>query len=196
VACCPDYSQEIQLEALGELSSQEDRRRLERHLQVCDQCREELNALKVLLGRIQDALPAPLTIPAESERNVWGAITRWLEESAQRNHEAGPLDSLWQRLSWRPLMAAAAAVLIIALGVAYLQPWRGTQETVSIEIMKQEERTIVENLDLLRNLELLESMDEVEALVRVLDKSSPPHGTQPDQGIPGARLRWEGRVWV
>ncbi len=96
---------------------------VEQHLRACLDCRSELESFRTTALLLQlRAVPEP---PAEYWEQTWDKIrvrtqARVLPLRAEA-HQPAPV---WLRLvqvTWRPLLVAAASLLIVALGLTALQ---------------------------------------------------------------------------
>lgn len=112
----------------------DERARFEAHLATCADCREEVASLReaaALLGTdpveppssVRDAVLAGIASvrplpPVTSESAHTAASTTGDELAARRARR-----SLAQRLARTPLLVAAAAVLLLAVGTALVRPW-------------------------------------------------------------------------
>jgi len=114
---CFSKRKPIALLALGELDEREAHS-LRSHIQSCAGCRQYLEELSGLAGRLDTVNRSPALAPSPSFHRNW--VSRL---------KAEPSASLWQilteRLSWRmalPALGAAAALLILTLSLLHRQP--------------------------------------------------------------------------
>lgn len=94
---------------LGELA-QEESRQIAEHLIACQRCRQQYDEVKlgVAFASRLETLPAP--------KDLWLKFSSGLE--------GAPLPSARSRRVWRPLLAAAAAVLIVLILGSTWYAWR------------------------------------------------------------------------
>ena len=99
------FHEDIGAYLLGALGEGE-RRSFERHAETCDECREELERLRpaaeALPGSVEQLAPPP------------GLKARLMAEVEPRPQRPRP------RLAWRPVLAAAAAAVLILIGATQL----------------------------------------------------------------------------
>ena len=99
------FHEDIGAYLLGALGEGE-RRSFERHAETCDECREELERLRpaaeALPGSVEQLAPPP------------GLKARLMAEVEPRPQRPRP------RLAWRPVLAAAAAAVLILVGATQL----------------------------------------------------------------------------
>lgn len=96
---------------------------VEQHLRGCLDCRSELESYRTTALLLQlRAVPEP---PAEYWEQTWDRIhARAQARVLPLRAEADQPAPVWQRLvqvTWRPLLIAAASLLIVALGLTALQ---------------------------------------------------------------------------
>lgn len=181
---CDRYQERLWLDAHGELPP-EGRIELAGHLAACPGCRQEQRALHHLIRHASAAAPPPALTAAESTR---------LTANVLRALEAGQARKPWRLPSFRAPMPAwfrtAAAFAMIAAVVAGVgvgvgtgfRALRGVDAPLrTAAAPSQEERILIENLEVIENLDLLEELDDLEKLVRVADM--PVNGeAPPDRG--------------
>jgi anti-sigma factor RsiW len=99
------FHEDIGAYLLGALGESE-RMSFARHAEACDECREELERLRpaaeALPGSVEQLAPPP------------GLKGRLMAEAEPRSRRPRP------RLTWRPVLAAAAAAVLILVGVTQL----------------------------------------------------------------------------
>ncbi len=98
-----------------------ERRRAERHLVGCPDCRGRLASLRVAVDTLRTAAEVPAVVP-ESFRSLWPDLARQIRESRR------PATFPWARLLTSPTFALAAT-LLITVGTATLWPLVSTQTT-------------------------------------------------------------------
>lgn len=99
-----------------------DRRRTERHLVTCPECRRHLSALRDVLGTLHRAAEIPALRPGD-DRPLWPALARQIRESRRSSPFAIP---------WRPAISptfALSATLLLTLVAALIWPDRAAQRT-------------------------------------------------------------------
>lgn len=187
---CDRYQERLWLDAHGELPP-EGRIELTGHLAICPGCRQEERALHHLVRKAAAAGRPPALTAAESGR---------LTANVLRALEAGQARKPWRLPSFRAPMPAwfrtAAAFGMIAAVVAGVgvgfRAFRGADDPIrTAAVPSQEERILIENLEIIENLDLLEELDDLEKLVRVADM--PVKGeTPPDRSRPTDKDRVSG----
>jgi anti-sigma factor RsiW len=121
------------------------------HVQACPRCRRVLEGLRGADEAVRQ-LPAPEP-SAEFERAFWNQVTT-LEQK-----RAGPS---WLKAwlgAWRPLTAAATAMLLAA--GAYMTLHHRNQGRSAEEVFIAENAEFLNDYDLICHLELLEAWDEL-----------------------------------
>ena len=93
--------QELISRLLDEDLNRDEREALERHLEDCTECRTMFDAFSAVSGALQEDLAEP---PESIRENVMGQLRR--EQMVRRN-----------RRPWRTALTAAAAALLVALGL-------------------------------------------------------------------------------
>lgn len=125
-----------------------ERRQVEQHLQLCPDCRTELDSLRGFLTQI------PTTRPELSTAELQKFSARVMQKLPHRRLCGNPA------LSWA---LATAVVVMLTLG---LWPQREAPVSapagIAAPIMAEQE--VVEQLELLQNLELLENLDLLQQL--------------------------------
>lgn len=103
----------LPLMAGGELAGH-DRRKAERHLIGCPDCRKHLDSLHEALGALHALASAPA--PAAEAPSLWPALARQIRETRR------PAPSFWATLGLRPVgwlgaaLAASLLVVVVAAG--------------------------------------------------------------------------------
>ena len=161
---CPDRKEILWLDVYGELGPN-DRAAWEKHLEICEGCRQEREQLISLLQSVKTNTPSPV-LSREEERTLSRSITREL----RRDRE----ERWWQKRLWgvpyRLVPAvAAASILVVVFGWFSMKGFRSPSSVRSFSNLTSEEQVLVKDLDLLRNLELLEEMDTLQKLVGAVD---------------------------
>lgn len=115
---CAWMQARLPLMAGGELVGP-DRRRIERHLLVCRNCRERLAGLREAVDALRTAAELPPVMPGRP--SVWPALARQIQESRR---PVAPLawSFLQPRVAW--ISTAAATVGLLLASVWMLQPSR------------------------------------------------------------------------
>lgn len=134
----------------GQLSER-DRGRVARHLEICERCREEYAAVCALNRLVGDM--------GESEPSSGFASGFW-RKLAQT--ERPKPKTLWPGLrQWgsRPVWAAAAATVVLAVGLLF---YRQTPRTPFSASDSNAAFMIAEDLELYESLEMIEHIDMLE----------------------------------
>jgi len=93
-----------------------DRRRVERHLIGCPQCREHQTSLGRSLDVLRTVAATPLA-PSTGVSSLWPALERQIRESRRPAPAPGfvlPFGLVWPRSSLRPALGLAAGLLLAA----------------------------------------------------------------------------------
>lgn len=124
---CKNYRENIILYLYGELSDQKARR-LERHLETCAECAQDLAYTRAVFHLMEEA-DTEVQPQADWEK-CWGSIRSGIQEEIPKKKPA----ALFPR--WVP--AAAAIVLVFALGIYLGRFWPSSQP----EMAAQEEGAV------------------------------------------------------
>ena len=106
-----EFADKLEAYALGQLSEPE-KLDVESHLQVCAACADEVRAIDEVLQAIAESTP-PVQPPASLRQRVLAAVA---EVPQERARVSAPVD-VPRRSAWRMVPLAAAAVLVLAVGV-------------------------------------------------------------------------------
>ncbi len=134
---------------IDEELSKDEKRELDRHLENCDSCRNELqellqtNSLLVGMAEVEpsDGFSRAFweKVDAHEEKNKQGFITSFFE------------------ILWRPRFAAAAMLVLIIAGVVIFQNDIGKvaneEMILAVDLEMLVEFELVDNLDILENLD-------------------------------------------
>ncbi len=169
---CSDHEETLWLDVYGELDPKE-RPAWEKHLEVCEGCRQERTGLLRLLQTVKANMPSP-ELSREKADALITSITRKLRGEGE--------ETWWRKRLWgmpkRFIPAvAAASVLIVALGWFSMRGFRSPFSVGSMSNLKSGEQILVKDLDIIKNLELLEEMDTLRKLVQVVDYGDVPSHT-------------------
>ena len=161
---CQDHQETLLLDVYGELAPKE-RSAWERHLEVCEGCRQERERLLHLVHRLKETMPSPRVSPERASA---------LADSIKRNLRGERKKRWWEKELWglqNRLIPALAAVclLIVAFGWFSLREYRPSLPFWEISNPNSEEQRIATDLELIKNLELLEEMDVIQKLVHVVN---------------------------
>jgi len=129
---------------LGDSAADADAARA--HLEACDRCRAERDALGRVLGAVELAVPEPA--PGYEDR-VYAVVTERIGDPAGSRSGS----SFWSLSGLRPLLAAAAVVLVATLAF-----WFGREQGRSEQALSAEQR---ERILLLAVSEHLERSERV-----------------------------------
>lgn len=103
-----------------------ERREVEEHLPECGSCMKDVYELHRALEEVVESLP-PVTPPAALRQRVLAAVATESQEPVRRERRVGIVQQPRRPLSaWMPL--AAAAVLVLAIGVAAFRLDRSRRE--------------------------------------------------------------------
>lgn len=183
---CDRYQERLWLDAHGELPP-EGRIELTGHLANCPGCRQEQRALRHLIRQAAAVGPPPALTAAESAR-LTANILRKLEAKHSRKPWRiasfwGPMPAWFRMAAAFSMIAAVAAGIGVGIGTGF-QALRGAAPPLrTAAIPNQEERILIDNLEVIENLDLLKELDDLEKLVRVADMpangEAPPDRSQP-----------------
>jgi anti-sigma factor RsiW len=149
---CKGYEHDLLAHLDGRLDH-ENTARVERHLGDCPACRKEAAAMRET-WRLLGYLPG---------RNLSGRLPERLLEAARLQLE---VEKRWsyRLLKHAPLIAAAAIVLAaVCVTILVGPPTAGSTDPDSIVAgLSDEEKQIVQHLDLYENLETVQNLDALE----------------------------------
>jgi anti-sigma factor RsiW len=152
------------LDIYGELSP-EDRPPWEKHLEICENCRQERQRLITLIRLIRKEMRAT-ELSEDDEASLLRSISNHLRS---RSSLPWLKRRIWG-LPLTPLPALAAAVLLfLGLGLLVLQELDRTPVTQTVVNFESEEQMIVQQLEILENLDFLKEMETISKLVQVVD---------------------------
>jgi anti-sigma factor RsiW len=170
---CRNQNEILMLDVLGELNDPRTRRDWEEHLNACDRCRRERARMLNLLSQMKHA-----GMPPELSAEQADAMARTISWKL-RNERMKPLQEAPRRFRFRPMLAAACAVVLIVMAGYYFKERHSDsarEMAMSAEVMPSQDLEVIKHLDLLRD------MDTIEKLIHVVD--IPENGTGPEQGAP------------
>jgi hypothetical protein len=176
---CDTYQESLWLDAHGELAP-EARIDLGGHLASCPGCRHEQRALRHLIQQAAAVHSPPTLTTAESAR-LTDNVLRVLE--AKHARTAWRLPSFFRPApGWFRMAAAACMIAAVIVGIQIgVRAYRGVDAPFrTAAVPSQEERILIEDLEVIENLDLLEELDELEKLVRLTD--APVNGEIPPDG--------------
>lgn len=161
---CQDFSETLMLDIYGELSP-ENRPPWEKHLEICEDCRQERQRIIKLIRLIRKEMRAT-ELSEGDEASLLRSISNHL-----RSRSSLPW---FKRRIWglplSPLPALAAAVLLVlGLGFLALQEPNRTLVTQTVVKPGSEEQMMVQQLEILENLDFLKEMETITKLVKVVD---------------------------
>ncbi|MDA8404937.1 MAG: zf-HC2 domain-containing protein [Desulfobacteraceae bacterium] len=142
----------------GQLSEQ-DRERLVRHLEVCDACQKEYSDIRSI-GRL---LSGSEELPPSA--GFAEAFWRKVEKTQKTRAHSAWLN--WRAWGFRPVWAAAAATIVIALGVLlYRQPQPRSLDEAgdAAALLISEDMELYDNLEIIQHLDLLEHWDVISSM--------------------------------
>lgn len=173
---CQDRQEILLLDVYGELTPSE-RPAWEKHLELCEGCRQERDRLRRLLQRLKETVPSPALSPDKVD-----ALAESIKRRLRREREK----AWWQRPLWgfpNRLMPALAAVCLVMLVLGWftLRESGEVSSFQSVSKLNSEEQMIVKDFEVIKNLELLEEMDLLQKLVRVVDEGT-AHVGPPENG--------------
>lgn len=164
---CEDRQQSLLLDIYDELTPGE-RAAWERHLEVCEGCRQERNRLMELLEGVRAAMPSPTLSPEKAR-----AMTRAITERLRGTKEQRWWERRWVWFPNRLVPALAALCLVVAAFVWFsVRDQQRPSALREARVPGSEPQILAQDLDIIKNLELLEEMDVLEKLVRVVDEKN------------------------
>jgi anti-sigma factor RsiW len=127
IDACRWVRRKLPLLAGGDLLGPE-RRRAERHLVGCPDCRRVLESLRSALDVLHASAEAS-PVPAEASAPLWPALERQIRESRR------PLPAVWPRvLTWAAGGLVAASIFVAgALSTLYIKPAAGIISRSQVE---------------------------------------------------------------
>lgn len=156
---CADYKETLVLDVHGELTP-EERNVWERHLAVCEDCRQKRERLFALIQSAKEGLTVS-SLSSEEEQILSNSVQRTL-----RMHKP---DARSNRLVWLLAPACAACMVFFVVGWFSLRgPGR-----VATHSGRAPEENISTNEELLENMDMLQEMESLDQLVNLLDKKNP-----------------------
>lgn len=170
---CPDHNETLWLDVYGELDPNE-RPAWEKHLEMCEGCRQERRQMLRLLKAVKVNMPSP-ALSREKADALVRSITRKLREKRE--------EKWWRKQHWGipnkfiPALAAASILIVVFSWFSMKGP-QSPSSMRSISNLKSEEQILVKNFDIIQNLELLEEMDTLQKLVQVIDQGEVPLDTE------------------
>jgi anti-sigma-K factor RskA len=117
-----EFADKLEAYALGQLSERETLE-VESHLRECASCADEVRAINQVLEGIAESTP-PMQPPSPLRQRVLAAVA---EVPQDRARVSAPAD-MPPRSAWRMVPLAAAAVLVLAVGVVAIRVERSRQE--------------------------------------------------------------------
>jgi hypothetical protein len=117
---CKNYRENIVLYLYGELSDPESRQ-LEKHVETCPECAQDLAYTRDVFHHIDEADPG--IQPQANWEKCWGTIRTEIRETPAKTNST----ALFPR--WLP--AAAAVILVFALGIYLGRFWPSSQPEVA-----------------------------------------------------------------
>jgi hypothetical protein len=166
---CREHEASFWMDIHGELN-QSEREVWEKHLTVCNACREE----KAIASQLMDQIRVALTPPPLSD----AALTAVVDGISGKYRKQEALFPVFkrQRLIWRAIFPAfAAACLLIAIGFFSLKAYFPDSGQMSGSVANLDETLQTEDLEIIENMELLTEFETLEQLVRIgEDQSSSP----------------------
>ena len=105
-SACRWASPRLPLLAGGELTG-EDRRKAERHLIVCGECRTRLGSLRESVGALQIA--ATSSVPSPEAPSLWPALARQMREARHPEPVSYTFRPMWLGLAASALVISLAA---------------------------------------------------------------------------------------
>lgn len=164
---CSTYKETLWLDVYGELPEGE-RPAWEKHLETCEACRGEKEALQRVLHKAKDALIVPLPSPSPLQQ-VRAVRDRKVERTAER--------AWWTNLRMpvpaRPVPALATVVLLVAVAVL---SWLALPRQESPRVISPSANVVTdkpltpEEFAVIKDLRILKEMETIQKLVQVLDK--------------------------
>lgn len=124
---------ELSAYADGELDPA-DRQRLERHIQECSACRDEVHRIRSLRAAIKANLP-----PSEPSSALREEVRRLIRDRASASTPGGTARGRRAPLSW---LAAAGVVFALGLGLGYVGRGAGDREAIVSQVVAGHVRSL------------------------------------------------------
>ena len=172
----PQFVEDFELYALGALDGAE-KAALEAHLEVCAECRRKLEAAGARAAVF--GLASPPAEPRPEIREL--VLARFRAHRAPRPVVAAPEPSRYRRSPWSPLLAAAAAVLLIAAAWLEIENRRLNTELGQLQATHQQleassHQLQAESIRAQSTLDVLTAPDTVQVELTPASVRPTPHG--------------------
>jgi hypothetical protein len=170
MSACEDQKSTIMLDVYGELKD-EERARLEQHLEICEGCRKEKWQMLEVIGQIKATMETP-ELSATEAKKMTKTITRKLNWARNLKWWSPIFTYSPSRLI--PAVAAASILIVIASILGYNTFFANNQFQPTTSI--QTEQLSAQDFEIIKNLDLLRDMEALHKLVQAVDQSpiSPP----------------------
>lgn len=166
---CPDYRETLLLDVYGELEPHA-RPAWQRHLKICEACRQEKKQLLGLMQTVKSALPSQVLSRQQAEA-LAGSVTEKMSHAPEKPGREERFFGKPKRLI--PALVTAC-LLIAALSWVGLKEIKNITNAPMIPDITLEDQMISEDFEVIKNLELLLEMEALEKMVQYLEE--PGHG--------------------
>ena len=174
-----NIADKLEAYVLGQLT-EDERREVDAHLGVCATCAHEVRELSVVLDGIAESVP-PMAPPLALRQRVLAEVASLPQDPVRVERFAAPRRSRWSML---PL--AAAAVLVLAIGVVAFRIDQARQN-----LADEVSRTLVVNEDLKKRLQLYaEQTDLALSILTAADMKEIPLAGRESAAAAAARAYW------
>jgi hypothetical protein len=180
---CREHEMSFWMDIHGELGL-EDRRVWERHLALCDACREE----KVLAHRMMGCVKEALSPPALSDAALNAVVDRIAERSRKQPAPRRAPKHPWFVPGVVFPSVVTACLLLIAIGFIGLKAFTPDAGQPGIPVANLKEALQKDDIEVIENMELLEEFETIQQLVQVMEDQHTPanvdgeiHGNMGDE---------------
>lgn len=191
MSACQDQKSTIMLDVYGELKD-EERARLEQHLEICAGCRKEKWQMLEVIGQIKATMESP-ELSATEAKKMANTITWKLNRA--RNLKWWSQIFTYSPSRLIPAVAAASLLIVIASIIGYntFTADHQFQPTASL----QTDQLSAQDMEIIQNLDLLRDMEALQKLVQAVDQSPTSTPTEkPIDDTQGMRNRMCGEQYA
>lgn len=191
MSACEDQKSIIMLDVYGELKD-EERARLEQHLEICEGCRKEKRHMLQVIGQIKATMESR-ELSATDAKKMMNTIT--LKLNRARNLKWWSQIFTYSPSRLIPAVAAASILIVIASILGYNRFLANNQFQPTASI--QTEQLSAQDFEIIQNLDLLRDMEALQKLVQAVDQSptSSPTG-KPIDDTQGMENRMYGEHYA
>lgn len=175
---CREHEMSFWMDIHGELDP-ENLRVWEKHLSVCEACREEKVFAQQWMGQVKKAL----TLPALSDTALSAVVDRIAKTSLkQKASRPAPKHRWFVRGIVFPAFVTTC-LLLIAIGFFSFNAFIPDAGQPGIPVANLKEELQKDDIEVIENMELLEEFETIQQLVQAME--DPHSSTKPDEQIHG-----------